>query len=261
MCRHAAYVGPAVSISTLTHASSHDLVHQSYEARELLTGVVCADGFGVTWYEPSTRPEPARYASAMPIWSDRNLSSFGPLVQSECIMAAVRNATVAGTSSEENCAPFTSGRYAFSLNGFLEDFESSWQPWVIERIAPERQSLVRGKTDGEFLFQAVLTRVDEGDDLATATQSILREAADHAAAIGKEAQLNILLTDGGRVIATRCGTAGRSNSLYVLADGDDLPGSVVVASEPLMDDSGWKAVDDGSVVVLQAGAPAVRLTV
>jgi len=265
MCRHAAAVGPGIAIAEIMRDLPHSLLHQSYRARELLTGVVCADGFGIGWYEPDVRPEPGRYASPFPIWSDGNLASFGPLVRSPMILGAVRNATVAGRNDAANCAPFASGRHLLSLNGHLEAFDEHWRDGFLrDLVAPARRPLVQGSTDGELLFQAVLSAVDahEGSAaLATAVQETLRNILGHARETGLVAQVNVLASDGESLVATRAGTEELQNSLYLLRDGEESPGSTLVASEPLYDDPLWEPVPPDTVLVLRGGAPPVRLAV
>ncbi len=264
MCRHAAYVGPGISLDELILPTSHGLLRQSYAARELLSGVVCADGYGIAWYDPDTRAKPGRYVSLMPVWADTNLPSFGPLVRSPLVLALVRNATTAGTTTEPNSHPFVDGRYAFCHNGFLEHFDTSWRQHMLENwISPERRLLLRGTTDSEYLFQCLLTILDalprEPGSLALAVQSLLRTVIEHARAAGLEAQLNFLVSDGNQVVATRAASRERQNSLYLVLDGDGFPEGSVVASEPLDDDPRWEPVASDSLVVLTAGAPPVRL--
>ncbi|MGB0653446.1 MAG: class II glutamine amidotransferase [Thermoplasmatota archaeon] len=271
MCRHAAYVGPApgITLDQLCLSGDHSLLHQSYLARELLTGTVCADGHGVAWYDTGTRPEPARYTCALPIWADTNLPSFAPVVWSCLAIAQIRNATEAGTTSEANCHPFVDGCISFSHNGYLDDFAGSWRHWMTQEIAPGRLARLRGMTDSEHLFQLLLTYLDEdeapaSDDLALprAIQRLLRTVAERAEAAGLLAQLNLLVSDGRQLVATRFAAATpQANSLYLLSDGDDHPDGHLVASEPFDQDPLWSPVAEGTVLVLDAGAPPVRLGV
>lgn len=259
MCRHAAYIGPGIALTELTWDLEHSLRHQSYQARELLTGVVCADGHGITWYAPDVRTEPARYASERPIWNDTVLPAFGPVVQSGCIMAAVRNATLPGGVREANCAPFVAGRLTGSLNGYVDEWEAQWAPLVREWAREAPGPGPRGDTDGEWFLHAIQARLEVG--LATAVQSVLRDAVEHARQTGTKAQLNLLVSDGEQVVASRAGSGSPQNSLYHLQDGEEFPGAHVVASEPLYDDPEWQPVPEDSVLVLRAGAPPVRLAV
>ena len=70
MCRHLAWVGDPVAPAALVLAPPHSLEHQSYAARELLRGVVCADGFGIGWYADGDHPRQQRFWSGT-AWGDR----------------------------------------------------------------------------------------------------------------------------------------------------------------------------------------------
>lgn len=262
MCRHAAYLGPGIAATELLRDLEHSLQHQAYQARELLTGVVCADGYGYGWYD-TDHTEPARYTYPGPVWSDPNLESTAPYVRSHFLVAAVRNATVAGSNTHANCAPFRDGRYLYSLNGALDHFPTRWREPMVDWLPPERRERVRGGTDGEHLFQCLLARMDEagGDpaDLPTTVQGLVRDVLRYAEGEGIGAQLNLLVGDGERLVATRAGSKPTQPSLYLLQDGDEFPGAHVVASEPLYDDPLWAPVEPDTVLTLQRDAPPVRL--
>jgi len=264
MCRHAAYTGPPMALRSILADLDHSLYHQAYQARELLTGVVCADGYGVGWYAPDQGLDAARYTFPGPIWSDPNLDGFTSMVQAPMLMAAVRNATVAGQNTHDNCAPFASGRHLASLNGFLNDFDASWRDGLMDALPPERRRAIQGSTDGEAVFQTILAELERHDGpsaLATAVQHVCRDLVQQGQEAGLPVQLNWLVSDGEQVVATRCGSGPSQNSLYVLRDGEEFPGGIVLASEPLYDDPAWEPVAPDSVVVATAGAPLVHLTV
>lgn len=259
MCRHAGYIGPRASIAPVVTDLPHSLLHQSYAAKELLPGVtVNADGFGVAWYDLDVRAEPARYARGTPIWSDAELPDLGRMLHAPAFLAAVRSATVAGQNTDANAAPFTSGRWSWSLNGYLAQFET-WRPhfeahWLDEA----RRRRIQGSTDGEWLFQAFLTRLDAGEEPTHALRGLLDDVRAFGREHGLPTQLNLLACDGDRIYATRAGTEAASNSLHHLADGDDFPGGHVVASEPV-GPGDWQPVAHDTLLVLSAGAPPVRL--
>lgn len=263
MCRHAAYVGPAIPLTYLLWDGAHSLRFQARNPRELLLGTTCADGFGVAWYQTERSEAAARYANPLPLWSDNNVPGFGAVVASEMQIAAVRDATVQGTNTEANCHPFTDGAHSFSHNGYLEDFQGSWKEHVLEWISPERRHRIRGSTDSEHLFQAILTEADQlsgRESLVLAVQTLLRRTLELAYQLQKKCQLNVLIANGQVCIATREGNQPAANSLYVLLDGGETPGGIVVASEPLHEGD-WQAVPEGQLLVAQTGAPLVRMNV
>src|SRR5918911_5629744 len=94
MCRMVAYLGEKkVSLSSLILEPEHSLLVQSYAPKEMMSGVVNADGFGAGWYTPEVDEEPAVYRSNAPIWSDRSFASIAPKVRSATVLSAVRSAT------------------------------------------------------------------------------------------------------------------------------------------------------------------------
>ena len=83
MCRIAAYLGKKqIPLSSLVLKPEHSLLVQSYTPKEMMSGVVNADGFGAGWYAPEIDGEPAVYRSNAPIWADRSFGSIAPRVRS-----------------------------------------------------------------------------------------------------------------------------------------------------------------------------------
>jgi glutamine amidotransferase len=238
MCRHLAYLGPPRSLSSLLYAPERSLEVQSWKPRLQREGAMNADGWGVGWWDRSVRPEPARYRTAAPMWTDRSFRSVAELTQAGAIVAAVRSATPPSPIVETGNAPFTHGRWLFSLNGFVSGFRAGVGEELRRTITPERASFIDGTSDSEVLFALVLDRLAAGDKSADAL------AAVTSVVLGlTDGKLNLLLCDGEEITATACG-----NSLFVLAGEGLADGGVLVASEPLDDHAGWAAVADGSVV-------------
>jgi glutamine amidotransferase len=74
-----AYLGESeVTLSSVVLEPEHSLLVQSYAPKEMMSGVVNADGFGVGWYVPWSGGEPALYRSDGPLWSDRSFASIAP---------------------------------------------------------------------------------------------------------------------------------------------------------------------------------------
>lgn len=255
MCRHLAYLGPDVLVSRVVLDPPHSLVHQAYAAKELLTGVVAADGFGVAWYQDDFGPEPAVYRSAMPIWADRNLESIATHARAHTVVANVRNATEVGTTAEANVHPFAHGRYTFSHNGYLESFRPSSMRRLRTELSDAQYAELGGATDSETMFRWWLSRIDEGKSARDALSALMVELVDMAGRTDRRAQLNVIVSDGEQVLATRVSDRAPSNSLYTLVDGDRFPGATLVASEPLDQDPLWRGVPEGHLVVAHAAEP------
>ncbi|MFC9811295.1 ergothioneine biosynthesis protein EgtC [Streptomyces virginiae] len=245
MCRHLAYVGPAVTLGRLLSEPEHSLVRQSWEPRRQQHGTVNADGFGVGWYAEGD-PVPARYRRAGPIWGDLTFTDLARVVRSGAVLAAVRDATLAGADGEAAAAPFTDGPWLFSHNGAVRDWPAAAAP-LAAALPPEELLQLAARTDSALVWALVRRRLRAGDDLGTALAEPVRELS--SAAPGS--RLNLLLTDGAAIAATAWG-----DSLWYLAD--PAGGRTVVASEPYDDDTRWCEVPDRTL--LTATPTRVRLT-
>ncbi len=239
MCRHLAYVGSPVTLEKLILKPKHSLLQQAFAPRHQTHGSINADGFGVGWYDRDKRREPARYRTTRPIWTDASFASLAGLVSSNAVLATVRSASPGMPIDENSTPPFTDGPWLFSHNGFVPGYRSGVGRALRRKVSEERANAMPGATDSALLFALVLDRLDAGASPAEAMSSVV-----HVVQELTTARLNLLLTDGERVIAT----AWR-NSLFVFDD-RDLTGAVVIASEPYDDDSTWEPVKNGSIVEL-----------
>ncbi|MFF5174508.1 ergothioneine biosynthesis protein EgtC [Micromonospora sp. NPDC000089] len=250
MCRHLAYLGPPVALRALLFDPPHALARQAWAPRDMRGGgTVNADGFGVGWYPDEPAPgqrrppaaaagrgrEPVRYRRATPIWNDPVLPQLAAVTSSGGVLAAIRSATVGMPVSEPAAAPFTEGRWLFSHNGAV----AGWPDAVVGlagRLPVRDLITLDAPTDAALLWALVRDRLRAGAEPATAIAQTSAEVA--AAAPGS--RLNLLLHDGRTVVAT---TAGHALSVRATAD------AVLVASEPLDDDPGWRPVPDGRLLV------------
>ena len=218
MCRHLAYLGRPRTLASLVLDPPSALVVQSYAPRRQRHGTVNADGWGVGWWAPD-RGEPARWRAATPLWGSASFASVAPAVSSTCVLAAVRSATVGMPIDESAAAPFTDGRWLLSHNGRVDR--------AVLPPAPGAESVC----DSAQLAALVFARG------AAALGDVVVEVgtADPAA------RLNLLATDGTRLLATTWG-----DTLSVL----DLDEGTVLASEPYDDDPRWTDVPDRHLVVV-----------
>ena len=226
MCRHLAYLGErSRSLAALLLEPEHGLLVQSYAPRRQRNGTMNADGWGVGFYAGS-RPEPARWRSNRPLWADPSFASVAPVVTSTCVLAAVRSATAGMPLDETAAAPFQSGRWLLSHNG------------VVDRGLlgphPAAESMCDSAQLAAHLFEFGPERTGE-----------------FVTDLGKRdpgARLNLLLTDGQRILATRW-----NDTLSVLRSDE----GIVVASEPYDDDPRWTDVPDHHLVEVFNGSVTV----
>jgi glutamine amidotransferase len=221
LCRHLAYLGTRPrSLADLLLEPGHSLLVQSYAPRRQCHGTMNADGWGVGFYT-DVRPEPARWRSSRPLWSDQSFASLAPVISSTCVIAAVRSATVGMPPDETAAAPFQSGRWLMSHNG------------VVDRALlgphPAAESVGDSAQLAAHLF-------DLGPE----------RAGELAADLGRRdprARPNLLLTDGSRILGVRW-----NDTLSVLRTDD----AVVLASEPYDEDPRWADIPDHHLVEVTA---------
>lgn len=221
MCRHLAWLGAPRSLSDLVLEQLHGLLVQSYAPRRQSHGMMNADGWGVGFFA-AERKQPARWRSSRPMWADSSFASVAPVISSGCVLAAVRSATAGMPLDETAAAPFQSGPWLMSHNG------------VVDRAVlgphPDAESVCDSAQLAAHLFEYGPERT-----------------ADFIASVGNRdpcARLNVLLTDGQQIIATRW-----NDTLSFLRRDD----GVVVASEPYDDDPRWADVPERHLVDVSGG--------
>jgi glutamine amidotransferase len=235
VCRHLAYVGPPVPLGRLLTEPSHSLLHQSWAPNDMRHGgTINADGYGVGWY-PDGAVTALRYRRGCPMWTDGNLPTLVAAVTSRAILAAVRNATTGMPVLETAVAPFAEGRWLFSHNGAVAGWPDSMAK-LAERLPTRDLLTLDAPTDAALLWALVRGRLRTGAPPADAVAETVADVAAEAPG----SRLNLLLTDGSHVVAT---TAGHALSVHRAA------GHVLVSSEPLDDDAGWRPVPEGKLVV------------
>lgn len=259
---------------TLVHSQNALLL----QSREDLTGREHSDGWGIAYYVDGL-PVIEKQASAA--FTDLGFSQAAERVYSQTVIAHVRLATV-GDLKPENAHPFAYNNWSFAHNGTVQGFEELSSQLVSETL-PELNRNRLGETDSEHLFYWLLSRLAEhGIDLAKGitdpdavgniVSDCLVELAGRCdrANPDNEAKLNVVLTDGDSMIATRW-----NNSLFCLrrtglhdCDICGIPHvhhehnanyrAVVVASEPLSDEP-WQEIPNHSLLTINSDAlPQLR---
>jgi glutamine amidotransferase len=223
MCRHLAYVGVPVRLGALLVDPEHSLYEQAWRPRHQDRGVVNADGFGVGWYVAGD-PVPARHRGAGAMWTDETFADLARVIHATAVLAAVRSATVGMPGGQAAAAPLRGGRFLFSHNGSFDDWPSAK---LAAAVPPERLIQMEAPTDSAMLWALVLERLDAGVAMGPALAEVVCGSGD--------GRINLLLTDGSTIAATRWGA-----SLWFLV----TDAGVVVASEPHGPADGWREVPD-----------------
>jgi gamma-glutamyl hercynylcysteine S-oxide hydrolase len=259
MCRMVGYLGgPEATLSSLVLEPEHSLLVQSYAPKEMMSGVVNADGFGVGWYVAEDY-EPAVYRSNAPLWSDRSFAGIAPKIRSRTVFAAVRSATPGLPVEESGVPPFASGPFMFMHNGAIEDFRRRAMRPLRDALSDEAYSELLGVTDSETIFAGILDLLKENPaDLAGAARETIYHVTGVCDGLGVKAALNLAVTDGTAMAFTRYSTEGPGNSLYCLEDAGSFPGAFVVASERLGGDPAWREVPDRHLLAADEGGASLR---
>lgn len=271
MCRFIAYLGPPILLSELLLEPNNSLVRQSH-ASKLRKEPLNGDGFGVAWYAREVSSRPGRIRSISPAWSNHNLREVSAVTKSDCIFAHVRAASGGMRASEANCHPFVSGKYTFMHNGVVAEFPRHRRAWL-EMLTEESFLATEGTTDTECLFGIFMDHVQrmekpDADALAQALAATIETVVEKQAQLGASARLNLAVTDGENLAATRFALPEDSaESLYTLFTPGDLEckdgrlvlthrtadPSLLVCSEPLTEDEAWTEVPTNHVVIYTRG--------
>lgn len=246
MCRLTAYVGPPASVATLVYGGSHSLERQSWAPKELLTGSVNADGWGVVWY---SQGEPRRLADTRPVWQEQDLRDVLQVHEATCALASLRNASPGLPVDRSGLLPMIRGRWSFILNGFVPGFRTRHMRPLRSELPDHLYATLEGVSDSETLFLLALHVMEQGATPAEALRAVARRV--YARVERETCHLTMALSDGTQVTALRSANVVPANSLYLLEGGTTLaPGGSVLASERLDDDPGWRLVPGEATVVL-----------
>jgi ergothioneine biosynthesis protein EgtC len=249
MCRLLAYLGSPTSLEPLLYQPDHSLIVQSYKPREMLSGVVNADGFGVGWYHSRQETEPFIYKNTLPIWNDINLPSLSRYVESGCAIAYIRSATPGQALDFSNSQPFQYQNLLFIHNGRIDKFRQTLYRPIRSQLSDEIYKWIGGATDSEHIFALVLNQwlTHPGKSLEQALHTTLLELTELAQSHQTYVLANIVISDGKRLIASRFGTKSPAPSLYWLCNDPTFPNSTIVASEPLFTGN-WIPFEENSIL-------------
>jgi ergothioneine biosynthesis protein EgtC len=249
MCRLLAYLGSPISLEEILYKPEHSLIVQSYQPREMTSGVVNADGFGVGWYHSQKDTQPFTYRNTLPIWNDLNLPQISRYVESQCILAYVRSATPGQALDFANCQPFNYEQQLFIHNGFIENFRQSLHRKIRSRLTPDFYEYINGSTDSEHIFALLLSQrqVNQDIPLEEALRQTLLTLLAMANVHEVKASANIVFSDGNRLIASRFSTHAPAPSLYWLKNPENFPKSVIIASEPLFTGN-WMVCPQNTII-------------
>lgn len=252
MCRFVAYLGQPTTLEQVISKPDHSLVVQSYHPLEMTSGTVNADGFGVGWYNPAVDPTPCIYTNISPIWSDRNLPSLSRHIASSCIFANVRSATPGIAVDQSNCQPFAYQQFMCMHNGYIENFRFTLMRQIRETLRDEYYTAIGGSSDSEHLFALFLNflhgQMVTLQTIVEALRATIDQVASWATALDIRVALNLAVTNGAHIVASRFSNKGPAPSLYYATDAGMFPRAGVIASERLWAGETWTAVPEDCIL-------------
>jgi len=215
------------------------------------------DGTGLGTFEEHDRPE--IFKQPIAAYEDRQFAQEAREIESSTFVAHVRYASNGGVAPE-NTHPFEQAGRVFAHNGVIGDV-----PALEQEIGPDME-LVRGETDSERFFALISREISRANDVG---EGIVRAAgwiAEHLPVFA----LNLVLITASDLWALRYpdthalfvlerapgGPAGGRHLEHASARGSirvrsgALAGrpAVVVASERMDEDPGWRALEPGELL-------------
>jgi predicted glutamine amidotransferase len=211
------------------------------------------DGTGLGWFDEQGRPHVRRQALAA--YEDRRFAQEAQEVESRTFVAHVRFAST-GALDVRNTHPFEQRGRLLAHNGVIEDL-----PKLDERLGSAGRALVKGETDSERLFALITQEIDARQgDVGAGVEAACTWVATNLPVLA----INIVLATAEGLWALRY---PQTHKLHVLEREPGAPlehastlGSrvhsehgaqkplVVLASEPLDADPGWREVQSGELL-------------
>jgi predicted glutamine amidotransferase len=220
------------------------------------------DGTGLGWFGPDGRPQLSKQPLAA--YADQEFAREAREVESTVFLAHIRYATTGGLDVA-NTHPFEQRGRLFAHNGVLLELER------LERELGDDRALVRGDTDSERLFALVTREIERrgevGAGIAAAARWVAAELPLYA--------INLILGTRDGLWALRYPD---THDLWVLERGAGGPGgdrhldaasaagtvrvrseplsrhpAVIVASERMDEDPGWRLLAPGELIHVGPG--------
>lgn len=219
MCRFVAYLGEPILAEDLITKPENSLIHQSFGAKEMdepLNG----DGFGLGWYVKNIREDPGVFKSITPAWNNQNLKQNTGIIKSNCFFAHIRAASE-GIVAENNTHPFHYKKYMMMHNGGIYNFKKIKRD-LINLLSDDYYQWINGETDSEHIFALMMQNTENANpntdvqlsDMAEAFKKTFLdiEAIKAKNGLTEPSLLNMVVTDGYRMIATRYSSAPEKES-------------------------------------------------
>ncbi len=212
------------------------------------TGVGCFDEHG----------HPLVYKQPLAAYEDHDFAEEARELCSRTFLAHIRYAST-GAIAPQNTHPFEQRDRLFAHNGVIEDLPA------VERELGEHMSLVHGDTDSERYFALITREIERTGDVGKGIVSAVEWVAQNLPVFA----MNFILITASDVWAVRYpdvhelyvleraagGPSGGRHLEHASARGmrvrsGELAGlrSVVIASERMDEDAGWRPLEPGELL-------------
>jgi glutamine amidotransferase len=215
------------------------------------------DGTGLGFYDETGAPVVQKQPLAA--YEDQVFAQTAREARSRTFVAHVRYAST-GAVSPENTHPFEHQGRLFAHNGVIEDL-----PALEQELGPAMAG-VHGETDSERFFALITREIERAQDTGQGIVQAARWVAEHLPVFA----LNLVLITERELWALRYpevhelfyleraagGPTGHRHLEHASARGSirvrsgDLSGlpAVVVATEPMDEDAGWRGLESGQLL-------------
>jgi predicted glutamine amidotransferase len=227
-----------------------------------------ADGTGIGFFDPGGTPHVDKQPIAA--FEDRRFASAAREIRSRTFVSHIRHAT-AGGLTVANTHPFSLQNRLFAHNGVIDDLPK------LERELGDYRELVKGDTDSERYFALITREIDNNEgDIDAGIRAAVHWIADNLPI----RSINFVLITDSDLWALRYPA---THSLFVLqrSEGGNLPESpaplhqtsshgtrvhseeardhptVIVASERMDDDTGWRELASGELIHVDSSLSVV----
>jgi len=229
------------------------------------------DGYGLATFARDGRPEIKKRPAAA--YEDQEFAREAKHEESRTFVAHVRYAST-GKVALENTHPFEQKGRVFAHNGVVAGLDS-----LDDRLGDYR-SLVRGETDSERFFALITKEIDGagghvGEGIVRAVRWVAQELPLYS--------LNFILADqsdlwvlrypethallmlerapGGPTGVRHLDAASRAGTVRVRSAALATQASVIFATEQMDEDAGWRMLDPGELMHVDADLRCSSLTI
>ena len=210
------------------------------------------DGTGIGYLDAESRPRVDK--QPLPAFKDSSFAREARRIHSATFVAHVRFAS-SGSLELRNTHPFEQHRRLFAHNGVVQGIPD------LEQHLGDAMDLVQGDTDSERFFALITTEIDRNDgDVEAGIVAAVSWVAENLPILS----LNFVLIERGELWALRYPDAHElhllerpagepieqesSHGTRIHSEHGASRDTVVVASEMLDSDPGWRLMESGELV-------------